>query len=371
MRKRGHRQRPRRTRPRIQRRTKAGAVPGTVKVAPDAPPPVMRLIAYGAQGVVEKHVESVSEFADYVDNDGVTWINVDGLGNAKTIKQIGSMFKLHPLALEDVVNVHQRAKVESYDEHLFIVARMAKPDSGELDTEQVSLFLGKNLVLTFQQQEGDCFGPVRDRIRKSNGQIRSRGADYLTYALLDAVIDSYFPCADRCADELDDLDAHVTDFRNRHVMARIHDVRHDLLLLRRAIRPHRDAINELIRDGNLLVTEQTRIYLRDCYDHCMQLIDLLEAYREMCSNLRDYYLSNVSYRLNEIMKVLTIIATIFIPLSFIAGIYGMNFDTKSPWNMPELSWTLGYPFALGLMAAIGLGLAALFWRNGWIGSSGE
>lgn len=344
-------------------------MPGTIEVSPSAPAPRIGVLAYGPDGVIEQHVENTEKLGALIERKGVTWINVDGLGDAKTIYRLGEIFGIHSLALEDVVNVHQRAKVEAFDEHLFVVARMARVMEQQFDTEQVSIFLGRDFVLTFQQQQGDCFEPVRERIRKGSGQICSLGPDYLTYALLDAVIDSYFPLVDGCADRLDELDSQVIESRNSGVMAQLHNVRHDLLLLRRAIRPHRDAINELIRGGSPLVTDKTRLFLRDCYDHSMQLIELLEAYREMCSNLRDYYLSNISFRLNEIIKVLTIIATIFIPLSFIASVYGMNFDTKSTWNMPELKWALGYPFALTLMASVALGLVAFFWKNGWLGSS--
>jgi magnesium transporter len=229
--------------------------------------------------------------------------------------------------------------------------------------------LGKNFVLTFQQQSGDCFDPVRDRIRTRRGRIRNAGADYLVYALIDAVIDSYFPIVETFADHLEELEDQVATRQSPNVIDRIHEVRNDLLLLRRSVRPHRDALNELVRDEHPLICNETRVFLRDCYDHTIQLIDLLEVYREMCADLRDYYLSIVSNRMNEVMKVLTIIATIFIPLGFIAGLYGMNFNTSLPGNMPELNVPYGYVGAIAMMSLVALGMLAFFWRSGWIGTS--
>ena len=345
-------------------------MPGTLKVAADAPHPVLRVIAFNKERLVEEPVDTVDGLAAYLDESNVTWINVDGLGDAATIRQIGELLGLHSLALEDVINVHQRAKVEPYHDHLFVVTRlvtMIAPD--HLDSEQISLFLGKNYVLTFQQLPGDCFDPVRERIRASRGRIREAGADYLAYALIDAVIDSYFPVVDEFADHLDHLEDEVALRQSPEVIDRIHELRNDLLLLRRSVRPHRDSLNELVRDEHPLIGAETRVFLRDCYDHTVQLIDLLEVYREMCGDLRDYYLSIVSNRMNEIMKVLTIIATIFIPLGFVAGLYGMNFNTKLAGNMPELNMPYGYLGALAVMMCVALGMLFYFWRHGWIGSS--
>jgi magnesium transporter len=240
----------------------------------------------------------------------------------------------------------------------------------QVETEQLSLFLGKNYVLTIQEEPGDCFDPVRQRIRQSSGRVRQVGADYLTYALLDTVIDSYFAIIDLFADRLEALDDEIPLGQGLGVNERIHDVRSDLLLLRRAVRPHRDAVNGLVRDEHPLIRNETRVFLRDCYDHTIQLTETLEVYRESCNALRDYHLSVMSGRMNEVMKVLTIIATIFIPLSFIAGVYGMNFDPDLPGNMPELKWPFGYAFALGLMALAAGGMVLYFRRKGWIGSGG-
>jgi magnesium transporter len=352
----------------FRRRTRPGEQPGTVVSAPHAVPPGIHVIGYGPDNIVEQDVDSPEEAAQLVGRLPVTWINVDGLGDAETIKSFGRIFELHPLALEDVVHVHQRAKVETYDDVLFIVARMAS--IGErLETEQISLFLGKNFVLTFQEElPGDCLGSVRERLRSGYSRIRRTGPDHLAYSLLDAIIDGYFPVLEEFGNQLAVMDDDIAANPRAEVVARIHQLRNDLLLIRKSIWPHRDAVNELIREPHPFVSDETRLYLRDCYDHTVQIIDVVETYRELCSDLRDYYLSLIGQRTNEIMKVLTIIATIFIPLSFIASVYGMNFDTaRSPWNMPELEWVYGYPFALLLMAMVAGGLMYFFWRRGWLG----
>jgi magnesium transporter len=230
------------------------------------------------------------------------------------------------------------------------------------------MFLNDRILLTFQERPGDCFDLVRDRIRKRRGQIRNRGADYLTYALLDAVIDGYFPVLEACGERLETLETSVIAEPSRDQVVQVHDMKRDLLSLRRAVWPQREMVNALTRDSTAFVSDQTQVYLRDCYDHTVQLMDMVETYREIASGLLDIYLSSVGTKMNEIMKVLTIIATIFIPLSFIAGLYGMNFDPKaSPWNMPELAWYWGYPVALALMLAVALGLLVYFRRKGWIG----
>jgi magnesium transporter len=355
-------------RPRFLRRTHPGATPGTVVVDPAAPHPVVRVVSLGAGDLIEEVVEDLDALADLVAQKQMTWVDVQGLGDAQTINRLGEIFGLHPLALEDVVNTHQRAKVEDYGEHLFVVARMLR-FVDRLDTEQISLFVGENFVLTFQEKPGDCLDPVRKRIRNAEGRLRNSGPDYLAYALLDAVVDAYFPILEQYGDWLDKVDDEVSAQAGRQVTVQIHGLRSDLLLLRRAIWPLRDAVAELAREPNRLISEETRLYFRDCYDHTVQIIDLVETCREQCSDLRDYYLSMVNNRMSEVMKVLTIIATIFIPLGFIAGLYGMNFDPSvSKWNMPELRWHHGYPFALAVMAAVAGGLLLFFWRRGWLKS---
>jgi magnesium transporter len=354
-------------RPRIKRQTGPGATPGTVQVAPDSHPSAIHLMAYSPTQCVERSIRRVEELDQFIGHFPICWVNVDGLGDENLIRQLGDRFRLHALALEDVVNVHQLAKVEPYEDYLFVVARTVE-HTPAFRPEQISLFVGSNYLLSFQEWPGDCFDPIRERVRKNSGRIRNAATDYLMHALVDAIIDSYFPLVDRAADRLDELEQMVDLQQMAEALSGIHDVRNELLLLRRYIRPHRDAINELIRDEHPLIRQETRVFLRDVYDHTMQLIDLLEIYREMCGDLRDFYVSLNSNRLNEVMKVLTIIATIFIPLSFVTGLYGMNFDTRFPLNMPELRWRYGYPFALGMMAGIAAGLLAFFWRRGWLGS---
>jgi magnesium transporter len=342
-----------------------GASPGTISVDPEAPRPVIHVTAYGPDKLEERDIEGPSAIRGLLGSFPVVWVNVDGLGDAGVLTALGEIFGIHPLALEDVVNVHQRAKVEQYGETLFIVARMASLTEA-LETEQISMFLGKGFVLTFQERQGDCLDPVRERIRKSKGRIRQAGADYLTYALLDAVVDNYFPILEGYGERMEDLEREAAE-PSGETAARIHDVKRDLRNLRRAIWPHRESVGSLLRDGFEIVSDETRVYLRDCYDHTIQILDLVEGYREQGSDLMNMYMSGISNRMNEIMKVLTIIATIFIPLTFIAGIYGMNFNPeKSPLNMPELNWYWGYPFAICLMAASAIGLLLFFRRRKWL-----
>jgi magnesium transporter len=313
----------------------------------------------------------VEALAGVVGHWPVTWVDVQGLGDVETVRALGDRFDLHGLALEDVINVHQRPKVELYENHVFIVTRMVggpATDGGGADTEQVAMFLGADFLLTFQERSGDCFEPVRERLRHAGGRIRAARADYLAYTLIDAVIDGYFPVLEGYGERVERLEDAVTARPDAALVAQIHALKRDLLTLRRAIWPQREMVNALIRDESSLVAEPTRLYLRDCYDHAIQLMDMIETYREIASGLVDLHLSSFSARLNEVMKVLTIIATIFIPLSFITGLYGMNFDpSASRWNMPELGWRYGYPFALGLMGVVAIGLLVYFRRKGWIG----
>lgn len=351
----------------LRRRTPPGAAPGTLIADPHAPFPKMQLIAYGPDAIVEKTIQDPQIIREHVDKWPVLWINVDGLGDAATIQMLGNIFGLHRLALEDVVNVYQRPKVEQFQHHTFIVARMVEMQES-LQTEQLSIFLGRSFVLTFQERPGDCFDLVRERIRKAGGRIRSAGPDYLAYALLDAIIDEYFPVMEKMGERLEDLEEQVVVRPAHPIVSQIHEIKRGLLSLRRAIWPLREAVNSLFRDSTPLIKEETKIYLRDCYDHTVQIIDLLENYRDLASSLMEVYLSSINNRLNEVIKFLTIFTTIFSPLTFIAGVYGMNFHTeKSAWNMPELTWRLGYPAALGTMLLIAVVMLLYFKRRGWLG----
>lgn len=350
-----------------EHRPPPGATPGTLAIDSDAPKPAIHLISYGEDDVVEIDIKDISEIRKRLGERRVTWINVDGLGDAETIRAVAAIFDLHPLALADVVNVHQRPKVEPYAGHLFCVTRMVQPQTGAR-SEQVGIFIGPNYILSFQERAGDVFDPIRDRIRHKRGRVRSMGPDYLAYLLLDAVIDGYFPVLDVYSDHIESLEEEVLAKSDRETANRIHNVKRDLLTLRRAIWPQREAMSTLLREESHLISAETRLYLRDCYDHAVQIMDMVETYRELTSGLMDVYLSSVSHRMNEIMKVLTIIATIFIPLTFIVGIYGMNFNPEvSRWNMPELNAPWGYPAVMLFMLGIALGMLGYFRHKGWLG----
>lgn len=349
-----------------RRRSPPGTSPGTVTPEPSAAPPSITVTCFGPEHAVEERLHDVQRVAEFVDRHAVTWIDVEGLGDAAVLHALGARFGLHPLALEDVVNTHQRAKVDDYGTHLFIVARMVVPER-RLVTEQLSLFLGKNFVLTFQERPPDQFEPVREAIRRSKGRVRYLGPDYLAYLLLDSTVDGYFPVLEHYGEWLERIDAAVDSGRAEEIVGDVHDLRADLLLVRRVVWPLRDALGTLLREDNPLVSGETRLCLRDCHDHAIQILDLVETSRELCADLREYHQSAVNTRLNQIMTVLTIVTSIFIPISFVAGVYGMNFDPDtSPWNMPELRWYLGYPFALVLMIAMTVFQLVLFGRSGWL-----
>jgi magnesium transporter len=346
-------------------------MPGTLDLDENAPPPTIVLIDYNESKATRVKIGKPEDCTSYLNTASVSWIDVLGLGNQDTWRGLGKVFNLHPLTQEDVVNIPQRPKVEDYENQLVIIAWMVmlNPDSDNdsFYKEQVSLILGKHYLLTVQEEpKYDCFGAVRDRIRTNKGIIRKQGVDYLAYTLLDAIIDGFFPVLEEYGERIDELEDEVVVNPTRKTLEKIYQIRRELLTLRRAIWPQRDAINALIRDGSNLISPDVRIYLRDCYDHTIQVMDMVETYRELTSGLMDVYLSSVGNKMNEIMKLLTVISSIFIPLTFIAGVYGMNFNTeKSPWNMPELNWYWGYPLCLALMLAIAGGLVFFFWRRGW------
>ncbi|PIQ23864.1 magnesium and cobalt transport protein CorA [bacterium (Candidatus Blackallbacteria) CG17_big_fil_post_rev_8_21_14_2_50_48_46] len=352
----------------FQRRTAPGASPGTLVADPEASPPQFHLITFSKKNFQEWSSQDPTDLPAKVQADEILWINVDGLGHAETLQKVGETYGIHPLALEDVVNVHQRPKLESYGKLLFIVARMPH-DQSDSNGEQVSFFLGENLILTFQEGlPGDTFEPVRERLRGNIGKLRGSGADYLLYALLDALIDHYFPILERYASRLEDLEDEILEHPHNQLTSEIYTIRRQLLGLRRAIRPMRDVINSLIRGSLEQISDEVKLYLRDCYDHTIQLMDMLDTYREVATSLMEMALASASHRLNEIMRFLTVMSSIFIPLTFIVGVYGMNFKTEiSPWNMPELDWYYGYPFALGLMVLTVVCLLLFFKYKGWLG----
>jgi magnesium transporter len=347
-----------------------GTLPGTLIIDEDAEYPTIVLFDYNQANFIRKEIAAPEECLSYLDTESVSWVDVQGLGNKDILQRLGKVFELHPLVLEDVVNMAERPKIEDYEDQLLLIARMVVPreDTCGFYSEQVSLVLGKHYLLTVQEEpEHDCFESVRTRIDKGKGIIRKQGSDYLAYALLDAIIDGFFPVLELYGERLEELEEEVIINPTPETLQQIYKVRRELLQLRRSIWPQRDAINALIRDGSELISNDVRIYLRDCYDHAVQVMDMVETYRELASGLMDVYLSSVSNKMNEVMKLLTVVSAIFIPLTFVAGIYGMNFNTeKSPLNMPELNWYWGYPACLALMAAIAVSLLILFWRRGWL-----
>jgi magnesium transporter len=341
-----------------------GSEPGTLNIEPDANPSRIILIDYDDDHAIRKTDVTPQALQPYLGTNTVSWMDVQGLGSETVLQDMGDIFKLHPLLLEDIVNVPQRPKVEDYNKQLMVLAHMVRSNrAGDgFDTEQVSFVLGKRYLLTFQEEElEDCFDLVRDRIRGNQGRVRKEGADYLFYLLLDVLIDGYFPVLESYGDRIEDLEDKILRNPTYEMMEEMYDVRRELLALRRLIWPMRNVMNILIRGTNDLISHDVQIYLRDCYDHVIQLLDIIETYRELAASLMDVYLSSMSNKMNEVMKFLTVISTIFIPLTFIAGLYGMNFK-----YMPELDWHWGYFGSLFLMAAIAGSLLYFFWRRGWL-----
>lgn len=344
-----------------------GAAPGLLKVPKDAEPPVVQVIACGAAGYEAVALEDLGDIAALREKWETVWIDVCGLGDGRLLQELARLFGIHRLALEDVVNVPQRPKLETYLDHLFLVLQQVDKEDGE-DVEQVSLFVGDGFVLTFQERQGDWFDGVRERIRDGHGIIRDQGAGYLTYALIDAVVDSYFPALEQVGEHLETLEERIIANATMELMTEVRASKRHLLTLRRQAWPQREMVGQLLREDDKYLNDETRTHLRDCYDHAVQVLDLIENHRELASGLMDFHMSMVSHRMNEIMKVLTITATIFIPLSFVAGLYGMNFDqAASPWNMPELRLPYGYFGALGVMGAMAVGMLVYFKRKGWVG----
>ncbi|NJP17616.1 MAG: magnesium/cobalt transporter CorA [Hydrococcus sp. CRU_1_1] len=346
-----------------------GTIPGTIRVKPDAAQSEIALIDYNANQAVRLTHLTLEDCAAYLDTESVSWVDVSGLGSQEVLQQLRKIFQLHPLVLEDIINVPQRPKVEDYEDRLLIITQMVvlKEEGEGFWLEQVSLVLGQHYLLTVQEEPTrDTFEPVRDRIRNNRGTIRQRGVDYLAYALWDTIIDGYFLALEAYGERLEALENEVAIRPTKQTLTKIYQIRRELLALRRAIWPQRDAINTIIRDECSLVSKDVRIYLRDCYDHAVQIIDVIETYRELASGLMDVYLSAVGNKMNEVMKLLTVISTIFIPLTFVAGIYGMNFNPDvSPFNMPELNWYWGYPLFWAVTIAIAFSLSFFFWRRGW------
>ena len=343
-----------------------GTQPGTLVAhaeAGDAPVRIT-LFLYDASRCEERTV-SLSELSSISPPEGgVLWLDICGLSDPCVVQAIGDRFRIHALALEDVLNVPQRPKVEWYGDHLLVVlSEIRYPDL----PEQMAFLLADRVVVSFRERPGNGFVPVKERLRQGKGRIRSEGADYLLYSLCDSVLDAFFPTLERLGDEVEEMEERVLVFPVPETFLAIRRLKRELMAVRHAVWPARDALNLLLIEEHALIRPGTKVFFRDCYDHTIQLMDMVETFREMASGLVDEYMSAVSNRMNEIMKVLTIMATIFIPLTFIAGLYGMNFDrSTSPYNMPELGWTYGYPALLLLMAAVAGGMLYYFRRKRWI-----
>ena len=350
-----------------------GTAPGLLEAHARAQPakPVLRVVEYDQGDLVEREVASVAELPTCEEPGRAFWIEINGTGDVEVLRQLGEKYGLHPLALEDAVHTPQRPKMEPYEHHLFIIAQMLyRDEKSQICGEQVSMFLGKNLLITIQEESTfDVFEPVRIRIRAGGGYLRKLGPDYLAYALLDAIIDHCFPLLELVGDALEGLEDEVLQKPEPHFVATIHQFRRTLMQMRRFVWPERDVVSALLHDNSGLVTEQTKVFLRDCYDHTVQIMDLVESYREVSSGLMELYLSAVGMRTNEIMRVLTVMSSIFIPLTFIAGVYGMNFDYdggQKPFNMPELHHPYGYLACVLLMLAVAVGQIVFFRRKKWL-----
>jgi magnesium transporter len=323
----------------------------------------IRLIDYDEARVQEKEVKAIEECFPFKDLPTVTWVNVDGLHDIEVMEKIGKHFGLHPLVLEDILNTDQRPKIEDFDDYIFVVLKMLyfDEDQEEVRAEQISIILGSNFVLSFQERVGDIFNPLRERIRSGKGRVRKMGSDYLAYALLDSIVDHYFVVLEKLGEKIEDMEEELVSNPTPETLQTIHNLKREMIFLRKSVWPLREVVSSLERGESSLIKESTKIFLRDVYDHTIQVIDTVETFRDLLSGMLDIYLSSISNRMNEVMKVLTIFAAIFIPLTFIAGLYGMNFRF-----MPELEWHWGYPAVVVVMFAVGIFMLFYFRRKKWL-----
>lgn len=344
--------------------TKIGLPPGTLVHIGEKKIDKVRitLIDYDETHLEEKEIKTVEECFSFKDKPTVTWINIDGLHQVDIIEKIGTHFDLHPLTMEDIVHTGQRPKIDDFEHFIFIVFNMLQYDENinEVKAEQVSLIVGSNFVISFQEKEGDIFNLVRERIRNGKGRIRKSGSDYLAYAMIDVVVDHYFIILEKIGEDIESLEEELLTNPTPDTLQTIHNLKREMIFLRKSVWPLRDVVSTLERGDSDLISETTIIYLRDVYDHTIQVMDTIETFRDMISGMLDIYLSSVSNKMNEVMKVLTIIATIFIPLTFIAGIYGMNFK-----YMPELDWQWSYPVLWLVIIIVGVSMVIYFKRKGW------
>lgn len=353
--------------PRFIKRTskKAGLPPGTlVHIGERKTERVqITLIDYDETQFKQEEVATVEECFPFKDKPTVTWINIDGLHDVQVIEKIGQHFNLHPLLLEDILNTEQRPKMEDFGDYIFLVVKMLYYDdkAEQVEAEQVSLILGSSWVISFQERPGDVFNAVRERIQKGKGRIRKMGADYLAYSLLDAIVDNYFIIMEKFGDRIEDTETELAISPTRQTLQAIRTIKREMIFLRKSVWPLRELVSSLERGESPLIHESIGVYLRDVYDHTIQVIDTVESFRDMISGMLDIYLSSISNRMNEVMKVLTIFAAIFIPLTFVVGIYGMNFE-----YIPELKWHWGYFGILVIMASIAGVMLFYFKRKRWL-----
>lgn len=353
-------------------RSKKGMPPGSLIFTGEQKMPAVKIISfdYDDKSFYEKEITNIDELRALKENSHVSWINISGLHDVNKIAQIGEIFEIHPLILEDILNVHHLPKLEDYDNYLFLVSKMIdmKKDEKELNIEQVSFILTRNnCLITFQERDGDVFNIIRDRIRGDKGKIRKLGADYLMYRLLDSIVDNYFYVLQDMDETIEGVEDDLIYDPNRTTIETIHNMRKKIIKLRRAVTPLRDIIFSMERERYPYIAKSTYIFLRDLYDHIRQNIETMENYREILNGMLEIYLSSSGQKLNEVVKVLTIISTIFIPLTFLAGIYGMNFNPSAgKWNMPELNWPFGYPLVLIIMVVIAVAMIFFFRKKDWL-----
>lgn len=354
------------------KKSKVGLAPGTlVHIGEKKVEKVrIKLVAYNNEKLVEKELNSVEECVAFKDQPGINlWINVDGLDQVEVIEKLGSYFEIHPLTLEDVLNTVQRPKMEDYESYIYTVLKIMLLDMAnkeiteekEITVDQVSIIFGYNYILSFQERDVHIFDPLRDRLKNPASRLRKNGVDYLAYGLIDAVVDNYFLILEHFGEEIEDLEDELIIHPTPATLKAIHVYKRDMILLRKSVWPLRELISSMQKIESEIIKDNTRIYLRDVYDHTVRVIESVEDFRDILSSMVDIYLSSVSNKMNDIMKVLTVIATIFIPLTFVAGVYGMNFE-----DMPELRWRWGYPAVMLFMAVIGTTMFAYFKKKRWV-----
>jgi magnesium transporter len=325
--------------------------------------PKISIIDYDEAGFREERIKKIEECFVFKESPAITWVNIDGLHQTEMLEALGNCYGFHPLVLEDILNTDQRPKIEDYGDYLYIVLRSLEYNDRKngIESDQISIILGRNFVFSFQEKEGDTFEAVRERIRTGKGRIGKMGADYLAHALLDSIVDNYFIILEKLGEQIEFLEEQLVTQPTPETLRTIHNLKRELLFLRKAVWPLREVVGSLERGESVLIQASTRVYLRDLYDHTIQVIDNVETFRDMIAGILDIYLSSVSNRLNTVMKVLTIIATIFMPLTFLAGIYGMNFKF-----MPELEWRWGYPLIWGVMVVTGISMLIYFKKKKWL-----